>query len=137
MGTKLNQPDWGYQSRSLALSADVWTEKLFFHLDPQCLLGTARIRIARRKRAGRNPWRRWIDTSLESPQDIVDWPSAPMVTGRIYRAEPRSVVVLIACAEGGRPEFRSHAAKWPQAGGRSHDIFRPNPLAPITVTKLV
>jgi glycogen operon protein len=43
-----------------------------------------------------HPWRRWIDTSLESPHDIQDWPAAPVVTGRTYRAGPRSVVVLIA-----------------------------------------
>ena len=26
---------------------------------------------------GGEPWRRWIDTSLESPQDIVPWQEAP------------------------------------------------------------
>jgi len=48
---------------------------------------------------GRGPddsWRRWIDTSLDSPHDIVDWQCATMVPGHIYRAEPRSVVVLFA-----------------------------------------
>jgi glycogen operon protein len=44
----------------------------------------------------RQPWRRWIDTSLESPDDIVEWEAAPAVVGPRYRAEPRSVVVLYA-----------------------------------------
>ena len=44
------------------------------------------------------PWRRWIDTFLESPHDIVEWERAPVVSGRRYRAEPRSVVVLFAAA---------------------------------------
>ena len=39
-------------------------------------------------------WRRWIDTSLDSPQDIAEWQNAPAVTVRTYRAAPRSVVVL-------------------------------------------
>jgi glycogen operon protein len=43
-----------------------------------------------------SPWRRWVDTALESPGDIQDWPAAPAVTASIYRAESRSVVVLIA-----------------------------------------
>jgi isoamylase len=43
-------------------------------------------------------WRRWIDTALDSPQDIVPWQTAPTVTGDIYRAEARSVVMLIGDA---------------------------------------
>lgn len=44
----------------------------------------------------RNPWRRWIDTSLDSPDDIVEWPASPEVPGFNYPAEARSVVVLFA-----------------------------------------
>src|SRR5262249_11665973 len=40
------------------------------------------------------PWRRWIDTSLPSPEDIVEWPTAPPVAGSPYRARPRSGVIL-------------------------------------------
>jgi isoamylase len=46
-------------------------------------------------------WRRWIDTTLDSPQDIVEWESAPTVPGHIYRSGPRSVVVLFAHAGDG------------------------------------
>ena len=53
---------------------------------------------------GRRAWRRWIDTFLDSPDDIVDWERAPLVTGHTYRAEPRSVVLLFAGlhADGGK-----------------------------------
>lgn len=44
------------------------------------------------------PWRRWIDTALDSPDDIVPWQSAPSVPVQAYRAEARSVVVLFAAA---------------------------------------
>jgi len=97
-GTKLNTPDWSLQSHSLALSADVWNENLFFFLILNAYWEPLEFELPAQKESGRNPWRRWIDTSLESPQDIVDWPSAPTFTGRTYRAEPRSVVVLIAGA---------------------------------------
>jgi glycogen operon protein len=43
---------------------------------------------------GGGRWRRWIDTALDSPQDIVPWKTSPSVPGFTYRAEPRSVVVL-------------------------------------------
>jgi glycogen operon protein len=41
-------------------------------------------------------WRRWIDTALDSPDDIVPWKMAPTIPGNSYRAEPRSVVLLFA-----------------------------------------
>jgi isoamylase len=45
---------------------------------------------------GRASWRRWIDTALDSPNDIVEWEGAPLVNGPAYRAQPRSVVLLFA-----------------------------------------
>ena len=39
-------------------------------------------------------WKRWIDTSLDPPWDIVPWQDAPTVPGHAYWAGPRSVVVL-------------------------------------------
>jgi glycogen operon protein len=43
-----------------------------------------------------NPWRRWIDTTLDFPEDIVDWQMTVGVPGFTYRAGPRSVVLLDA-----------------------------------------
>ncbi len=42
------------------------------------------------------PWRRWIDTALDSPEDIVEWRTSPAVQGFRYAAGARSVVVLFA-----------------------------------------
>src|SRR5438552_834774 len=47
------------------------------------------------------PWRRWIDTSLDSPNDIVPWPATRPVHSSTYRAQARSVVVLYANVGGG------------------------------------
>jgi hypothetical protein len=38
--------------------------------------------------------RRWIDTALDSPYDIVEWETAQSIPGYVYRAESRSVVML-------------------------------------------
>jgi glycogen operon protein len=46
------------------------------------------------KSDGNGPWLRWIDTALDSPQDIVPWREAPPVPGDSYRVESRSVVIL-------------------------------------------
>ena len=48
--------------------------------------------------AGGNPWRRWIDTALDAPNDIVPWQTALAVPGCTYQVEARSVVVLFASA---------------------------------------
>ena len=45
-------------------------------------------------RTGRNRWRRWNDTALDFPQDIVECEKAEIVPGDTYRAESRSVVML-------------------------------------------
>ena len=51
-------------------------------------------------------WLRWIDTSLDSPHDIVEWQTAPPIPGRAYRAGPRSVVVLFApVGDGASPRL--------------------------------
>jgi isoamylase len=44
---------------------------------------------------GGHPWRRWIDTGLEPPLDIVEWQTAPALSGLKYRVEARSVVMLL------------------------------------------
>ena len=47
-------------------------------------------------------WQRWIDTALETPNDIAPWAKFPAVPGLTYRAEARSVVVLYAPAARSR-----------------------------------
>jgi len=43
----------------------------------------------------------WYDSTLESPEDIVPWQSAPAVAQNTYRAAPRSVVILFAGGDDG------------------------------------
>jgi glycogen operon protein len=43
-----------------------------------------------------SPWRRWIDTALDPPHEIVEWQAAPVIPDNTYQAGPRSVVVLVA-----------------------------------------
>jgi isoamylase len=49
----------------------------------------------------RASWRRWIDTFLDCPDDIVEWERAAPVPDYTYLAEPRSVVVLFHLIEPG------------------------------------
>jgi isoamylase len=45
------------------------------------------------------PWRRWIDTSRDAPDDVSEWSLAASVSGPTCAVQPRSLVILFA--EGG------------------------------------
>ena len=94
-GIKLGQPDWSATSHSLAFTAEVPKRKLLFHMILNAYTEPLDFELPL-PGAGDCKWRRWIDTSLDSPQDIVEWQGAPAVTAGTYRAKPHSVVALIA-----------------------------------------
>jgi isoamylase len=93
-GVELLQPDWGDRSHSVALGAELKQEDLRFHLMLNAYWEPLRFELP--KLEGGGSWRRWIDTALDSPNDIVPWQTAPPVSGDAYRAEARSVVMLYA-----------------------------------------
>jgi glycogen operon protein len=93
-GVKLWQPDWSYFSHSLALSVEARNGDLFFYFIFNAYWEELEFELPQPGRNEGNSWRRWIDTTLESPDDIVEWEAAPNVSGRTYPAGPRSMVVL-------------------------------------------
>jgi glycogen operon protein len=95
-GIKLDQPDWGDHSHSVAFSAELPKEGAVCHLMFNAYWEPLDFELPPVSGAGADPWRRWIDTSLESPNDIAEWQTAPPVPGYTYRAGPRSVVVVWA-----------------------------------------
>jgi glycogen operon protein len=95
-GVKLLQPDWGDDSHSVAFGAKLLVEGLSFHLILNAFYEPLDFELPPLE--GKHVWRRWIDTFLPSPQDIVPWQEAPPVTGGTYRAQPRSVVMLFTLA---------------------------------------
>ena len=94
-GVKLGQPDWAVWSHSLAFSAETQHDQLLVHVILNAYWEPLDFELA--PLSGSDPlWRRWVDTSLESPDDIVEWDAAPPVPGHAYRAGPRSVAALFA-----------------------------------------
>jgi len=94
-GTRIDQPDWSDNSRSVAFNAALPGENLAFHIMLSAYWQPLEFELPQVEGAETSPWRRWIDTALESPHDIVDWRSAPTVEGRTYGVAARSVVALI------------------------------------------
>jgi isoamylase len=95
-GVKVGQPDWSPSSHSLAFSAELPKEKLMFYIAFNSYWQDLEFELPVREQWANNPWRRWIDTSLESPADIVDWQTAEFVPSLKYSLASRSVVVLFA-----------------------------------------
>jgi glycogen operon protein len=90
----LLQPDWGLDSHALAFGVELPRPGLKLHL----IANGFWTRCTRAAGADDNaPWRRWIDTSLDSPNDIVRCAAGrPDHLEPTYLAGPRSVVVVWA-----------------------------------------
>lgn len=97
-GVKLGQPDWSHFSHSLALDAEAHYAGLRFYLILNAYWEPLEFELPRTTESG-DLWRRWIDTALDSPHDIVEWQLASPVHQERYRADSRSVVVLISGLE--------------------------------------
>ena len=93
-GVKLGEPDWGEHSHSIAFTAELKNEQMLVHLILNAYWEALDFELPPVVGA----WRRWIDTSLSTPQDIVEWQEAPTISDSTYRAGPRSVIVLYTAA---------------------------------------
>ena len=92
-GVKLLQPDWSDHSHSVAFSLELRKEKIYCHFIFNAYWKPLEFELPFAGSAETDAWRRWIDTSLESPNDIVEWQEAPPTSGRTYLAGAQSVVV--------------------------------------------
>jgi isoamylase len=99
-GVKLCEPDWSPTSKSLAFQAELPRHGLSLYMILNAYWGPLDFELPPIDNP-RHPWRRWIDTSLEPPHEIVEWNAAAPMSVPKYRAGPRSVVVL-----GAGPGFR-------------------------------
>jgi len=86
----------GFALAATKVTARFTAERMFFHVILSAYWEPLEFELPLLASGARDPWRRWIDTFLDSPHDIVDWEQAPSVPGPAYRTEPRSVVVLFA-----------------------------------------
>jgi isoamylase len=101
-GVMLNEPDWRPFSHSVAFT--VWSREgeVLVHVILNAYWEPLAFELPLPPQ-GHGPWRRWIDTFLDPPGDIIDWMQAPLVAGTTYQAQPRSVVALIAAVAPQRP----------------------------------
>jgi isoamylase len=94
-GVKLGQPDWSAHSHSLASSVECRNQNLRFFLILNAYWESLEFELPPLSNHN-DLWHRRMDTSLDSPDDIVEWRAAPAVASPVYLASPRSVVALFA-----------------------------------------
>lgn len=92
-GVRLNQPDWGGESRTLAAWLIHPPSKVQYYFIFNAYWEVLNFELPSLPGGGR--WRRLIDTAQPPPDDISAVESAPMHKGNHYRVEGRSVVILI------------------------------------------
>jgi glycogen operon protein len=92
-GTKLNQPDWSDDSHSLAFSSDLANGSLIY-LILNAYWESLEFELPVLENG--SGWCRWIDTALESPHDIEEWKTCPVIPEGPYLARRRSVVILVS-----------------------------------------
>ena len=101
-GVQLGRPDWSDSSHSLALTVRTRQRQipLWLHVMFNAYWEALDFELPLAPGAALAGWQRWIDTSLESPEDIMDAAAAPPVPGMQYRVAPRSVAALFVRTDG-------------------------------------
>jgi isoamylase len=96
-GVKLYEPDWSPSSHSIACTWRFSHRRMLFHAIFNAYWEPLEFELPPVVDSAQVQWRRWIDTSLDSPHDIVEREEeAPTIGGYTYRTGPRSVVMLFA-----------------------------------------
>ena len=97
-GVRLGRPDWSDSSHSLALTVRPRQREipLWLHVMFNAYWEALDFELPLVPEAAVAGWQRWIDTSLQSPEDIMDADAAPTVSGMQYRVAPRSMVALFS-----------------------------------------
>jgi glycogen operon protein len=93
---KLNSADWGPHSHSLAATVRGPRLEAVLHLMLNAFWQPLDFELPAVPSECQGPWRRWIDTCREPPEDICEWRCGSPVTAPNYSVQARSLVVLIA-----------------------------------------
>jgi isoamylase len=103
-GVKLDEPGWGEDSHSIALTVKGDRHGKLFHF-----MVNSYWEFQLPPTPAGNPWRRLIDTSLPSPCDIMESRCAPPVGNCICRVNARSMAMLHSAM--GRPVRRQKSKR--------------------------
>lgn len=93
-GVALHKPDWSDDSHSIALTVSSYRGSFTLHAALNAYWETLNFELPANRNQKKTCWRRWVDTSLPSPEDICSWEAAPIINETKYLVAPRSLVLL-------------------------------------------
>jgi isoamylase len=93
-GVALHHPDWSHHSHALALTLESLGGRFLLHLMLNAYWEPLAFEIPPACSGSSHMWRRCMDTSLTSPDDIQIWDTAAPAVDTTYLVQPRSVVLL-------------------------------------------
>lgn len=94
-GVTLNSPDLSPHSHALAATVRNIDEKILIHMMMNSYWEPLEFQIPISTNSY-TPWRRCVDTFLDSPQDILPWKDAPAFDQENYLVQARSIVILVS-----------------------------------------
>jgi isoamylase len=98
-GVNLHTPDWSDDSHSIAFTVSSLRGSFTIHVMLNGYWEPLTFELPPGSKATKGGWRRWIDTSLPSPDDICPWEAAPILTQPKYLVAARSSVLLVEPSE--------------------------------------
>jgi glycogen operon protein len=98
-GVALHRPDWSDDSHSIAFTVSSLRGSFTLHVMLNAYWEPLAFEIPSNGTRKSRRWRRWIDTSLQSPEDICAWEQAPILSQPKYLVASRSLVLLVEPAE--------------------------------------
>ncbi|MBS1657200.1 MAG: glycogen debranching protein GlgX [Bacteroidetes bacterium] len=101
-GIKLNSPDWSDHSLSIAFTVRSVRGSVVMHYMLNAYSEPLGFELPSPNGDPELKWKRWIDTSLPSPQDICYWEEAPLHQGASYTVQPHSIAILFS-----RPNYKN------------------------------
>jgi glycogen operon protein len=94
-GVDLDRPDWSKDSHCVAFTVSSLRGRFTLHVMLNTYWEALDFELPVSAGQDGSRWRRWIDTSLPSPQDICEWEDASVVSGSRYTVAPRSTAILV------------------------------------------
>ncbi|MDH5248327.1 MAG: glycogen debranching protein GlgX [Cyclobacteriaceae bacterium] len=95
-GVKLNQPDWSDHSHSIAVTVQSLSGDTAMHYMINAFTAPLEFEVPTHNDSVVFHWRRWIDTSLPSPDDICQLSDAAEISNNAYVVNAHTCVILVA-----------------------------------------
>jgi glycogen operon protein len=98
-GVALRSPDWSDNSHSIAFTVSSLSGRFTIHAMLNAYWEPLTFELPLNATGTHRHWLRWIDTSLQAPEDICAREEAPIVSQPKYVVAPRSLVLLVELSE--------------------------------------